>query len=51
METLIDFYIQNTDYTEEEIVNNIQTDWYIRTEEAVKKGIVDEIITNIDVFY
>lgn len=51
METLIDFYIENTDYTEEEIVNNIQTDWYIRTEEAVKKGIVDEIITNIDVFY
>lgn len=51
METLIDFYIENTDYTEEEIVNNIQTDWYIRTEEAVKRGIVDEIITNIDVFY
>lgn len=50
METLIDFYIENTNYTEEEIVNNIQTDWYIRTEEAVKRGIVNEIITNIDVF-
>ena len=51
METLIDFYIENTNYTEEEIVNNIQTDWYIRTEEAVEKGLVDEIITNINVFY
>ena len=51
METLIDFYIQNTNYTEQEIVENIQTDWYIRTEEAVQKGLVDEIITNIDVFY
>ena len=51
METLIDFYIENTNYTEEEIVNNIQTDWYIRTEEAVENGLVDEIITNINVFY
>jgi ATP-dependent protease ClpP protease subunit len=47
---LIDFYIQNTKYTEEEIAENIQTDWYIRTEEALEKGIVDEIITDIDLF-
>ena len=51
METLIGFYIENTKYTEEEIEENIQTDWYIRTEEALEKGIVDEIITDIDVFY
>ena len=50
METLIGFYIDNTKYTEEEIEENIQTDWYIRTEEALQKGIVDELITNIDVF-
>jgi ATP-dependent Clp protease protease subunit len=50
METLIDFYITNTKYTEEEIEENIQTDWYIRTEEALQKGIVDELITNIDIF-
>jgi ATP-dependent Clp protease protease subunit len=50
METLINFYIDNTKYTEEEIEENIQTDWYIRTEEALQKGIVDELITNIDVF-
>jgi ATP-dependent protease ClpP protease subunit len=50
IETLIEFYTNHTKYTEEEIEENIQTDWYIRVEEAVKKGIVDEIITNIDVF-
>ena len=50
IETLIDFYIQNTKYTEEEIAENIQTDWYIHTEEALEKGIVDEIITDIDLF-
>lgn len=50
METLIDFYIDNTKYTEEEIEENIQTDWYIRTAEALEKGIVDEIIEDIDIF-
>lgn len=50
IETLIGFYIENTKYTEQEIVENIQTDWYIRAEEALEKGIVDEIITSIDVF-
>ena len=49
MEMLINFYIENTKYTEEEIEENIQTDWYIRIKEAKQKGIVDEIITDIDV--
>lgn len=50
MEMLINFYTTNTQYTKEEIDENIQTDWYIRTEEAIKKGITDEIITDIDIF-
>lgn len=50
METLIGFYIDNTGYTEEEIEENIQTDWYIRTKEALEKGIVDELVADIDVF-
>jgi ATP-dependent Clp protease protease subunit len=50
MEVLINFFIDNTKYTEEEIEENIQTDWYIRTEEALQKGIVDELVTNIDIF-
>lgn len=51
METLMTFYIENTKYTEEEILESIQTDWYIRIDEALEKGMVDEIITDIDVFY
>ena len=50
IETLIDFYIENTKYTEEEVVENIQTDWYIRIEEAIEKGIVNEIIEDIELF-
>lgn len=50
IETLIKFYIENTNYTEEEVEENIQTDWYIRIEEALERGLVDEVITNIDVF-
>jgi ATP-dependent Clp protease protease subunit len=50
IEMLIDFYIQNTKYKEAEIVENIQTDWYIRIDEAREKGIVDELITDIDIF-
>lgn len=50
METLIGFYIDNTGYTEEEIEENIQTDWYIRTKEALEKGIVDELVADIDMF-
>ena len=49
IETLMTFYIEHTKYTEEEIEENIQTDWYIRMDEATEKGLVDEIITDIDI--
>ena len=48
IEMLMKFYIEHTKYTEEEIEENIQTDWYIRIDEALEKGLVDEVITNID---
>lgn len=51
IEMLMEFYIEHTEYTDEEIVENIQTDWYIRIEEAIEKGLVDEVITDIDLFY
>lgn len=51
METLIEFYIANTSYSEEEILENIQTDWYIRIEEALEKGLVNEIIEDVEVFF
>lgn len=49
IETLMTFYIEHTGYTEEEIVENIQSDWYIRMGEAMEKGLVDELITDIDI--
>ena len=45
----MEFYIENTKYTEEEIEENIQTDWYIRMDEAQEKGLVDGLITDIDI--
>jgi ATP-dependent protease ClpP protease subunit len=50
IDMLMAFYSENTKYTVEEIEENIQTDWYIRMDEATEKGLVDEIITDIDVF-
>ena len=49
IEMLMEFYTENTKYTEEEIEENIQTDWYIRMDEAQEKGLVDGMITDIDI--
>lgn len=50
IEMLMKFYIEHTKYSSDEIEENIQTDWYIRTEEASQKGLIDEIITDLDIF-
>ena len=49
IEMLMEFYIEHTGYTQEEIEENIQTDWYIRMDEAVDRKLVDEVITDIDI--
>lgn len=36
-------------YTEEEIMENIVTEWYVRKEEALEKGVCHEIINDISV--
>lgn len=48
VEKMIGFYISSTKYTEEEIRRNIENDWYVRDEDIVKFGLVDEIVTDID---
>lgn len=50
IDTLIEFYSNNTNYSEEEIEANIQTDWYIRMEEALARGLVHSTIDSIGVF-
>ena len=47
---LINFYKENTKFSPEEIEEKIQGEWYVRIDEAVKYGLVDEIITDIDLF-
>ena len=47
---LIGFYKENTKFSPEDIENKIQGEWYIRIDEALENGIVDEIVTDIDLF-
>ena len=49
VEKMEKFYIENTLYTEEEVHKNIATDWYIRGQELLEKGIVNEWIEDINV--
>ena len=45
---MVSFYVENTQYTEEEVNKNINTDWYVRFPEALERGLVDEMINDID---
>lgn len=51
VEKMVNYIISNSDYTQEEVEANIEADWYVRVDEALEKGIVDEIVTDIDVFF
>lgn len=46
---LIDFIVLHSKYTKEEVEEKIGKDWYVRMEEAEQKGLVDQIITDIDI--
>ena len=40
---------ERTTYTSEEITDNIVTEWYVREEEALEKGVCHEVIEDIEV--
>lgn len=46
---LSDFVQKRTDYTEEEIMEKIVGEWYVRKDEAIEKGVAHEVITDISV--
>lgn len=46
---LMTFMLEHTKYTEEELSEKIVGEWYIYPDEAIEKGICDEIITSMDV--
>lgn len=47
---LIGYITERTDYTLEEVANAITADWYIDSDEAVRKGVCHSIIRDIDIF-
>ena len=48
VERMVQFYITHTGYEETEVKGKIETDWYIRGQELVEKGVIDEFISDID---
>ena len=49
VEKMVSFIIERSKYTREEVEEHINKDWYVRAPQALEKGLVDEIISNIDV--
>ena len=46
---LSSFMEERTTYTSEEITDNIVTEWFVREEEALEKGVCHEVIEDIEV--
>lgn len=51
IEELMDFMLKHTKYSEKEIEEKIIGEWYVRRDEALKKGVCDEVITNISTLF
>ncbi len=51
LDLMRDYYVAHTKYTKEEIDNGISGDWYVRGEEILEKGIADDKINDIGVFF
>ncbi len=45
---LANFMMLHTHYSEEEIMEKIVGEWYVRQEEAIKKGVAHEVVTDLD---
>lgn len=48
VEKMVSFIIERSKYTKEEVEEHIKKDWYVRAPQALEKGLVDEIITDIN---
>lgn len=40
---------EKTKYTEDEIAENIITEWYVRTSEALEKGVINAVVDDINI--
>lgn len=48
IDKLIELIIEHSNYTKEEVEEHISKDWYVRMKEAEEKGLIDQIIGNIN---
>ena len=51
LELLVESVVAKTDFTEEEMAEKIMSDFYIRAQLAIEKGVVDEVIDDINVLF
>lgn len=51
LDLMRDYYVAHTKYTKEEIDSGISGDWYVRGDEILEKGIADDKINDIGVFF
>lgn len=49
VEKMANHILEHSNYTREEVESHIGRDWYIRAPEALEKGLVDQIITDINI--
>ena len=49
IEKMVQYIIEKTNYTKEEVEEHIRKDWYVRAQEGLEKGLIDEIISDINV--
>lgn len=51
VQKMMEFYSSHTKFTKEEIEMNMNTDWYVHIDTALEKGMVDELITDLDILF
>ena len=51
VDQLAAFVASHTKYSEEEIAENIVSDWYIQVNEGLEKGIYHETIIDMSIFF
>lgn len=48
VEKMVNHILEHSNYERQEVESHIGRDWYVRAPEALEKGLVDEIITDIN---
>lgn len=51
VEKMVKVVVNHSRYTPEEVEEHMKKDWYVRAQEALDKGLVDEIISDINVLF